>query len=94
MRLRLDVALSGPEVRVSGEFLNVLQRATDRRNVSGSVGDERALTAVAWVSRPAVKDAGLLTRSDGRTEREPARRAWGTGHRRKASSAWYKPYMR
>ena len=47
MRLRLDVALSGPEVRVSGEFLNVLQRATDRRNVSGSVGDERALTAVA-----------------------------------------------
>ena len=28
------------------------------------------------------------------SQREPARRAWGTGHRRKASSAWWKPFMR
>jgi hypothetical protein len=69
--VRLDVALSGGQVRVTGEGLNVPQGPADRRDPAGGVGDEGPSPAVAGIAIEAefflfVARSVVITKGDGR----------------------------
>ena len=74
-----------------GKAKEALQRLREiMRKLKLTVNEEK--TRICKV--PEEESDFLGYRSGGCTQREPARRAWDTGHRRRASSAWWKPSTR
>jgi hypothetical protein len=46
-RIKLDVSLSPPQVRMASKPLTIANRFAERRNLPRRIGDERPLSAVA-----------------------------------------------
>src|SRR5271154_3163894 len=69
LRLLVDVSLRGPQVRVTGELLDIPQRPPDRRYLPSRVGDESPPPAVTGAADEADVPVPALEHVDDRLRR-------------------------